>query len=215
MFKKLLLTFVALITSLSVFAADVDTKDPYKMLSVVAQDTFDTIKAHKDQVKTDLAFRKDLIRTKLMPYVDSTYAAYRVIGNNLKQTTKEQRDAFADAFSEYIIASYAEALGKYDNQELVIPPYQKVGADENMVNIKFLIREAGKQDLELIFKLRKNSKTGEWKAFDMVAENISMLSAKQSELSPLIRQKGIDAVTKMIADHNASGSAEPLVPETK
>ena len=49
----------------------------------------------------------------------------------------------------------------------------------------------------------------------MVAENISMLSAKQSELSPLIRQKGIDAVTKMIADHNASGSAEPLVPETK
>lgn len=215
MFKKLLLTFAALITSLSVFAADVDTKDPYKMLSVVAQDTFDTIKAHKDQVKTDLAFRKDLIRTKLMPYVDSTYAAYRVIGNNLKQTTKEQRDAFADAFSEYIIASYAEALGKYDNQELVIPPYQKVGADENMVNIKFLIREAGKQDLELIFKLRKNSKTGEWKAFDMVAENISMLSAKQSELSPLIRQKGIDAVTKMIADHNASGSAEPLVPETK
>ena len=215
MFKKLLLTFAALITSLSVFAADVDTKDPYKMLSVVAQDTFDTIKAHKDQVKTDLAFRKDLIRTKLMPYVDSTYAAYRVIGNNLKQTTKEQRDAFADAFSEYIIASYAEALGKYDNQELVIPPYQKVGADENMVNIKFLIREAGKQDLELIFKLRKNSKTGEWKAFDMVAENISMLSAKQSELSPLIRQKGIDAVTTMIADHNASGSAEPLVPETK
>ena len=215
MFKKLLLTFAALITSLSVFAADVDTKDPYKMLSVVAQDTFDTIKAHKDQVKTDLAFRKDLIRTKLMPYVDSTYAAYRVIGNNLKQTTKEQRDAFADAFSEYIIASYAEALGKYDNQELVIPPYQKVGADENMVNIKFLIREAGKQDLELIFKLRKNSKTGEWKAFDMVAENISMLSAKQSELSPLIRQKGIDAVTKMIADHNASGSAEPLVPENK
>lgn len=215
MFKKLLLTFAALITSLSVFAADVDTKDPYKMLSVVAQDTFDTIKAHKDQVKTDLAFRKDLIRTKLMPYVDSTYAAYRVIGNNLKQTTKEQRDAFADAFSEYIIASYAEALGKYDNQELVIQPYQKVGADENMVNIKFLIREAGKQDLELIFKLRKNSKTGEWKAFDMVAENISMLSAKQSELSPLIRQKGIDAVTKMIADHNASGSAEPLVPETK
>ena len=215
MFKKLLLTFAALITSFSVFAADVDTKDPYKMLSVVAQDTFDTIKAHKDQVKTDLAFRKDLIRTKLMPYVDSTYAAYRVIGNNLKQTTKEQRDAFADAFSEYIIASYAEALGKYDNQELVIPPYQKVGADENMVNIKFLIREAGKQDLELIFKLRKNSKTGEWKAFDMVAENISMLSAKQSELSPLIRQKGIDAVTKMIADHNTSGSAEPLVPETK
>ena len=104
------------------------------------------------------------------------------------------------------MASYADVLGKYDNQELVLPKYESVPADATMVNIKFFIREQGKQDLELIFKLRKNGKTGEWRAFDMVAENISMLQAKQSELAPLIRKDGIDAVTQLLNEHNAKGT---------
>jgi phospholipid transport system substrate-binding protein len=35
----------------------------------------------------------------------------------------------------------------------------------------------------------------------MVAEGISLLSAKQSELSGLIRDKGIDEVSKMLENH--------------
>ena len=62
-----------------------------------------------------------------------------------------------------------------------------------MAAVKLLIRESGKQDLELVLKLRKNSKTGEWKAFDIVGEKISMLDAKISELSPIIKSQGVDA----------------------
>lgn len=204
--KKLLTFCMALLMSFTVCAAEVDMKDPYKMLTVVAEDAFNTIKEHKVQMQSDVAYRRDLIREKLMPYVDSTYAAYRVIGNSLNKTSKEQRAAFVEAFSDYIVASYADVLGKYDNQELVLPKYESVPADATMVNIKFFIREQGKQDLELIFKLRKNGKTGEWRAFDMVAENISMLQAKQSELAPLIRKDGIDAVTQLLNEHNAKGT---------
>lgn len=63
-----------------------------------------------------------------------------------------------------------------------------------------LIREEGKKDLELILKLRKNSKTGEWKAFDLIGENISMLDAKISELSPVIKNSGIDAAIKKLQE---------------
>lgn len=217
MFKKLLSCLCAGFLALSSLGtaqeADVDMTDPYKMLTTVATEAFDALKANKDRIKTDVAFRKELIREKLLPYVDTAYAAYQVIGGELKNTSKEQRAAFVDAFAEYIVASYAEALGKYDDQELVMPAYEQVGSEEKMVNIKFLIRQAGQADLQLVFKVRKNNNTGEWKAYDMVAENISMLSAKQSELTPLIRQKGIDAVTQLLVEHNAQGSADPLVPE--
>ncbi len=210
MLKKLMAVFslaAALILPGFAAAAPVDMHDPYKMLITVADQTFSEIKANSDRVKNDVAYRRDLIRRQLMPYVDSTYAAYKVIGNNLKNTSKEERAAFADAFADYIVASYADALGKYDKQELVSPAYQQVGPEENMVNVKFIIREQGKQDLELLFKLRKNSKSGEWRAYDMVAENISMLSAKQSELGPMIREQGIAAVTDILVKHNASLNA--------
>ena len=49
--------------------------------------------------------------------------------------------------------------------------------------------------------MRQNQKTNTWKAYDMVAEGISLLSAKQSELSSLIRQHGIDYVSNMLEEH--------------
>ena len=67
----------------------------------------------------------------------------------------------------------------------------------------------GAPDINVIFKLRQNSKTGEWKAFDMVAEGISLLSAKQTELGGLIRQQGIDAVSQMLEEHNRKPSQLP------
>lgn len=193
----------------SLAAAAVDMKDPYKMVIEVANTTFAKIKSNPEKMK-DVNFRKELIRTDLLPYVDTRYAGYKVMGNNLKSISAADRDAFCDAFAEYIVASYADALSLYNNQELVPPEYKSVSDDATQVNVKFLIREPGKQDLELIFKLRKNSKTGEWKAFDMVAEGISLLTAKENELSPLIRERGIKKVTELINQNNAAGKTDAI-----
>lgn len=190
-------------------SAAVDMTDPYKMVIEVANTTFNKIKANQDKMK-DVNFRKELIRNDLLPYVDTRYAGYKVMGTNLKSISAADRDAFCDVFAEYIVASYADALALYNNQTLVAPEYKSVSADATQVNVKFLIREQGKQDLELIFKLRKNNKTGEWKAFDMVAEGISMLTTKENELAPLIRERGIKKVIELIKQNNAAGKTDAI-----
>ncbi len=189
--------------------AAIDTKDPYKMVAAVAEHAFNELRANQDKIK-DNGFRRQLIRQELMPYIDTAYAAYRVIGNSLKQTSAEERKDFIAAFADYIELSFAEVLGQYTDQELVSPAYQTVDDKVNQVNAKFLIRQSGKQDYVVILKLRKNNKTGEWKVFDLEAENISLLSAKQSELGPLIRDKGLAAVTRQIRDQVANNQVAPV-----
>lgn len=193
----------------AVASAAVDMTDPYKMVIEVANTAFDKIKANPDKMQ-DVTFRKELIRTDLLPYVDTRYAAYKVMGTNLKSISTEDRDAFTEAFAEYIVTSYADVLALYNDQDLVSPAYKEVSADATQVNAKFTIRAAGKPDIELIFKLRKNSKTGEWKAFDMVAEGISLLTSKENELSPLIRERGIKKVTDLIKQNNVAGKADVI-----
>lgn len=204
--RKFLITVIACFSLFSFSAAHaaVDMTDPYKMVIEVADQAFSKIKANSDKMK-DVSFRKELIRRDLLPYVDTGYAALKVMGVHAKKATKEERSAFTKAFAEYIVASYADALALYDKQDLIPPAYKKADADASFVNTKFLIREAGKPDLELIFKLRKNSKTGEWKVFDMVAEGISMLSSKESELSPLIREKGMAHVISLLEKNALNG----------
>jgi phospholipid transport system substrate-binding protein len=146
-----------------------------------------------------------IIREELLPYVDNRFAAYKVLGNQIKQTTPAQRDAFVDVFTEYMVSSYADALAHFDKQTVKVQPGK--AAESNITAVNVSVKEAGKPDIFLEFKLRKNNKTGEWKAFDMVAEGISLLSAKQNELGGLIRQNGIDAVIAQLREHNA----KPLV----
>ncbi|MBQ9275134.1 MAG: ABC transporter substrate-binding protein [Succinivibrio sp.] len=198
----------ALIKSLVMLAALVwgfnsaqaaETKNPYELANEVASNTLSDLQAHREQL-SDLNFTLGIIQKDLLPYMDAEYAAYKVIGTQLKKTTKEERAEFTAAFREYMLRTLAETLSKYTTQELVPSPVKSVGESENIVSVKMGIHESGKQDLFAVLKMRKNSKTGEWKAYDLIAENISVLDAKQSELSPIISEQGIAAATKLLRD---------------
>ena len=177
--------------SASSYAA-VDMSNPYKLASHVAKDTVSELQANKDRL-SDKAYAKSVVESHLMPYVDITYASYKVIGTELKKTSKEERNAFTKAFNDYMVMSLTDVLSKYVNQEIVPQPEQSVAKDATIVPVKFTIKEPGKQDLTLVLKMRLNKKTSEWKVFDLIGENISILDAKESEISPIIKSKGINA----------------------
>ncbi|QXB56285.1 phospholipid-binding protein MlaC [Aeromonas sp. FDAARGOS 1415] len=207
MFKKIAL-LLGLMTSMLfslVAQAEINSSDPYALVDQAAQQTFARLKSDQAQVKSNPDHLRVIIREELLPYVDNRFAAYKVLGNQIKQTTPAQREAFVEVFTEYMVSSYADALAHFDKQTVQVQP-GKV-ADSNITAVNVSVKEAGKPDIFLEFKLRKNNKTGEWKAFDMVAEGISLLSAKQNELGGLIRQNGIDAVIAQLREHNA----KPLV----
>ena len=173
--------FAAILIAASfVFSALAAEQDPYDVVNTAAGKLFPRINDSRAKLKADPLYMRTIIREELMPYVDSRFAAFRVIGTNLKSTTPEQRARFVDAFTDYIVATYADALLKYDGVK---------------------IKETGKDDMNLVFKLRKNSKTGEWKCYDMVAEGISLLSSKHNELSGKIRDEGIDKVSAELEKH--------------
>ncbi|MCR5084470.1 MAG: ABC transporter substrate-binding protein [Succinivibrionaceae bacterium] len=183
-------------------ALAVDTSDPCRLVSAVATETMDEIKANRERLG-DKSFTRDLVRRKMMPHVDSKYAAFRVLGKHLEKTTKQEREDFTAAFTDYIVKSYAEVMGKYEHQELIPPKCDKGPGDAKQTAERFFIHEDGKQDYEVVFKMRKNPKTGEWKAFDMVAENISMLSTKISELDPILQKEGVGAAIEALRKSTA------------
>ena len=173
-------------------ATAVDASNPYELANTVASTLINDIQANKDKI-ADEKVVNEIIERDLMPYIDIKYAAYKVIGTSLKSTSLEDRERFADAFASYMKDSFIKVLSKYTTQELVLAAVKKVESSDKLISVKLFIREQGKQDLELILKFRKNTKTNEWKAFDLIGENISMLDAKVSELSPIIKNSGVDA----------------------
>ncbi|MBR9727632.1 phospholipid-binding protein MlaC [Shewanella intestini] len=192
-----LLACLSVVSSLS-FAQEINLKNPYTMVEQVSKQTFSRFADDQALIEKDLNHLKVIVAEELMPYVDYKYAAYKVMGLYLRESTPEQRKAFVTAFKGYLISTYAQAFTEYTDQTVKFSPALDF-AGEKIVEVNVQIVEAGRPPIKIKFKARR-LKDDTWKAFDLVAEGISLLASKQSEISNLIRQKGIESVITMLED---------------
>lgn len=171
---------------------------PYVLMQQASDKLFADIKSNQATIKKDPNYLRTIVRNDLLPYVQVNYAGSLVLGSHFKSTTPEQREKFFKAFSDFIEQAYAQVLTAYTDQNIQIEPAKEVG-DKNLVSIRVnIVQNGGQAPIKLDFKWRKNSKTGEWQAYDMVAEGVSMVVTKQNEWSGILRQQGIEALTAQI-----------------
>lgn len=198
MFKKWFAVFALAMTALFVTRTAMAETSPYVLMQQASDKLFADIKDNQAKIKQNPNYLRTIVRNDLLPYVQVNYAGSLVLGSHFKSTTPEQREKFFKAFGDFIEQAYAQVLTAYSNQRIQIEPAKDVG-DKNLVSIRVnIIQNGGAAPIKLDFKWRKNSKTGEWQAYDMVAEGVSMVVTKQNEWSGILRQQGIDALTAQI-----------------
>ncbi|WGE35290.1 phospholipid-binding protein MlaC [Actinobacillus genomosp. 1] len=196
--KKVIVTgFIAVATLFS--AQAFAETSPYVLTQQAADKLFGDIKANQGKIKANPEYLRTIVRNDLMPHVHVKYAGQLVLGKNLSSATDEQREAFFAAFGQFVEQSYAQVLTQYTDQQVQVEN-EKPTDGKTIVSIRVnLIQSNGAQPVKLDFKWRKNSKSGEWQAYDMAAEGVSMVATKQNEWSGVLRQKGIDALTAQVA----------------
>lgn len=199
--RIILFILLGFLSPFVVVAQDV-ISNPNEVIHSVSVNTFARINAEKIKLEAQPSYIKIIIEEELIPHFDYKYAAYKVMGPHLKKTTKEQRVAFVAAFRSYLVNAYGHILFEYDQQEVEILDNSHF-KDKKIISIPVRISDKNGQVTQIAFKLRKNSKTGQWKVFDVIAEGISMLNTKQSEFGELLRKKGVDHVIALLEQKNS------------
>ncbi|AGH38956.1 ABC-type transport system involved in resistance to organic solvent [Bibersteinia trehalosi USDA-ARS-USMARC-188] len=196
--KKILVAGAVVVSTLISNMA-LASSSPYVLMQQTADKLFGDIKANQSKIKANPDYLRTIVRNDLMPHVHVKYAGQLVLGKNLASASDAQKEAFFGAFGQFIEQSYAQVLTQYTDQKVQIENEKPVG-DKSIVSIRVNVLQNGNaQPIKLDFKWRKNSKTGQWQAYDMAAEGVSMVATKQNEWSGVLRQKGIDALTAQVA----------------
>ena len=131
------------------------------------------------QIRANPDYLRTIVDQELLPYVQVKYAGALVLGQYYKSATPAQRDAYFAAFREYLKQAYGQALAMYHGQTYQIAPEQPLG-DKTIVPIRVTIIDPnGRPPVRLDFQWRKNSQTGNWQAYDMIAEGVSMITTKR------------------------------------
>ncbi len=197
--KKMAVTGLVAISALFANQAMAETS-PYVLMQQTADKLFGDIKANQSKIKKDPNYLRTIVRNDLMPHIHIQYAGRQVLGKNAPaDTTEAQFQQFYAAFDQYVEQQYAQTLTQYTDQTVQIESEKPLG-DKTIVSIRVNVLQSGNaQPIKLDFKWRKNSKTGEWQAYDMAGEGISMLTSKNQEWAGTLRQKGIEALTAQVA----------------
>ncbi len=173
-------------------------QDPYQMIQQVAQSTFARIHHDSAAISANPNHLKQIVEQELMPYIDHSFASrwilYKVNAN------AAEKKAFSAAFKNYLITTYATIFAKYDNQPVEFAKPQPFNG-KKVVEVKTTVKNQGGDDLAIDFRVRFNKKTGQWKAFDLKAQGISLLDSKRSELMAILRQNdGVAKATKLLVE---------------
>ncbi|MDM7859446.1 ABC transporter substrate-binding protein [Alteromonas sp. ASW11-36] len=194
--------FVGLITASVLFCgsvlAEVSSEDPYLMVTEVANRTFDRIKNEQAQIKANPEQLRLVMEEELIPYIDYRFAAFMVLGKHFKSVPEDRLGEYVQVFREYLITRYAVAMGYYDDQTVVFEP-QGDSDGEKTVTVRAVIQDDDRPEIKIAFKVRKG-RSGDWRAYDMIAEGISMLSSTRSEFETMLRQDGIEKVISTMRD---------------
>lgn len=200
MLKRFLMLAMLIVAPLAANAA-ADQTNPYQMMNEAASKTFTRLKTDQPKIKQNPDYLRQIVREELLPYVQTKYAGALVLGRYYKEATPAQREAYFSAFGDYLAQAYGQALAMYNGQTYQIAPEQPY-AGKNIIAIRVTIIDPnGRPPVRLDFQWRKNSRTGDWQAYDMIAEGVSMITTKQNEWSDTLRQKGIDGLTALLKSY--------------
>lgn len=180
-------------------ASKIDQNDPYLMIQEAASRTFARIKSEQSNIQKDPEILRLIMEEELMPYIDYRFSAFKVLGKYARSVEKKELLEFVSVFKEYLVTSYAVAMGYYDDQTVEFEPASNYD-NEKHATIRAVIKDDSRPDIKVAFKVRKDDRSGNWQAYDMVAEGISMLSSKQSEFESILRKDGIGKVIDNMRD---------------
>lgn len=208
MFKRLLMVALLAIAPLANAA---DQTNPYSMMQDATQKTFSRLKTEQPKIQQDPNHLRTIVHQELMSFVQVKYAGALVLGRYYKEATPAQREVYFSAFQSYLEQAYGQALAMYHGQSYQIAPERPVD-NANIVAIRVaIIDNDGRQPVRLDFQWRKNTKTGYWQAYDMIAEGVSMITTKQNEWAATLRTQGIDGLTKQLQ----VAAAQPITLDRK
>lgn len=175
------------------------TKSPYVIVEELAQVVFKSVSEAKslNDKENEKERMQLIVEEQLIPFVDIRFASYKILGPQLKQSTKEERDLFVDAMEKILVETYSAALTQYNDQKIKYEQARDV-SDRKTVAIRTELEQPGAKPLSMVFKLRKNGNTNEWRAYDLIVEGVSLVDAKRAELSKPLRDKGIGEVAQSL-----------------
>lgn len=203
--RLLAAAFTALATAST--AATASPTPPDEVVKATTERLQKEIGAREKEFRTDQTRLYAFVDEVIVPKFDTRYIAQLILARHWKQASDDQRKRFQAAFKDMLVHSYANALVEYHTQVKAEWQPLRMAPDATDVTVNSRLLRDGKPPLPIGFAMRL--KDGEWKVYDIVIENLSLVTSFRSQVNSEIKRTSLDALIQRLE------SGQKLEPEQK
>jgi phospholipid transport system substrate-binding protein len=138
--------------------------------------------------------RKRQLRETLMPRFDWTEMAKQTLGKHWDAAAARQGE-FIAALSEFLGSSYAGKIGSYKDEKII---YLTEAVDNDQAQVKTKIVSSKGEPTAVTYQLHRVQ--GEWKIYDVVVEDISLVVNYRSQFSRILAKGGFDDLLRQLKE---------------
>jgi phospholipid transport system substrate-binding protein len=138
--------------------------------------------------------RRDLLREALLPRFDFVEMAKRALGKHWSNASGRQQE-FVAAFAEFLGNSYIGKVVAHKDEKIVIVR-EWTDKGEAQVDTHVLPRKGERFSVNY----RLHQVEGEWKIYDVVVEQISLVSNYRSQFNRILTSGSLDDLMKLLKE---------------
>lgn len=150
-----------------------------------------------------LAERRDQLKQILFGRFDFTEMAKRALGANWRRRTPQEQEEFVRLFTEVLEHAYAGIIESYTDEKIV---YVNERIDGTYADVGSKILTSKGEEYSINYKAHLVS--NEWKVYDVVAENVSLVNNYRSQFNRVISQQSYEELIRRLKDKSELEAAK-------
>ena len=167
---------------------------PGEQVKATIDQVMEILKDPKFQGTGKKSERREKLRQVVLPRFDFAEMAKRALGNNWNRYPDKQQE-FVTTFKQLLEETYADQIEAAAGDKIV---YLNERAEKDYAEVNTKVISAKGEETPMTYKLHPVD--SDWKVFDIVVENISIVNNSRAKFSRVLRNASLDELIKRMKD---------------
>jgi phospholipid transport system substrate-binding protein len=177
---------------------------PTEQIKTTVDKALGVLKDPKLKSAARLKERRELLKQILFTRFDFTEMARRSLGANWRRRTPQEQEEFVRLFTEVLERAYAAIIESYTDENIV---YLNERIDGTYADVSSKIMTSKGEEYSINYKAHFVS--NEWKVYDVVAENVSLVNNYRSQFNRVISNGSYEELVRRLKERSGfSGAAK-------
>jgi phospholipid transport system substrate-binding protein len=137
--------------------------------------------------------RVDRLREALAAIFDYEEMAKRALGPHWRQRTPAEQEEFVKPFRDFLEKVYSDKINLYSGEKV---RFGREVIDIEFAQVESKIIQLKGEEIAVVYKLRQVN--GQWKVYDAIIENISIVNNYRSQFDRVISSSSYEELVKRL-----------------